>query len=234
MKPFSYLVSLVILFLSLSAIAQNTISSQSMGQTPKQVKVSSNDINAQGKMMWSKDWHRGKVQMKPGNIFRLKAIKINFYTNELQYPATNGTDEMAVSIDNMKKIVLFANDTPDTTAIEATFTVLTDPETKTAAFYQVLNDGKIQLLKHTKVGTSKMRVDPIVGQSTTVYFYTNVDYQIQNDGKLTPLKSLGKSNITEAVPESSSATEWLASNKNKLKKEEDVVALLNYLNGQEK
>ncbi|MEJ0032432.1 MAG: hypothetical protein WDO15_19700 [Bacteroidota bacterium] len=144
-----------------------------------------------------------------------------------------GEGEMAASIENMRKIVIFSNE--DTSKVEATFLVFGDPAQpkNPATFFQVLNNGKIQLLKQTTVGTNKMRVDPIVGQSETVYFYSSNSFYIRKDESMTKLDGLGKNSVFEALPEAATGNEWLAANKNKLKKEGDIVEFLDYLNSKE-
>jgi hypothetical protein len=236
MKVYSILVFVAVLLCCRHASAQlvqNDIGTHSMilNSSTKSVKVDKQYMNVQGKYLWDKDWHRAAVQMKPGNIFRLKAIKVNFLTNELHYP--EGADEMAVPVDNMKRIVMFSNDTGgDTTKIDATFLVLVDPadKNKKQVLFELLTNGNIQLLKQTKVGTNKMRVDPIVGQSETILFYQSLTYYIKRGDTMTPLKGLNKSTVMGAVPEAEANNDWLSANKNKLKKEEDVVAFLTYLN----
>lgn len=228
---------LFILFLSVgiltcapavAQLVQNDIGTHSMIlRGTKTEKVSTSNMNLQGKYLWSKDWHRGSVMMKPGNTIKMKALKLNFYTNEIQYP--DGAEEMAASIENMSRIVVFSNE-GDSTAVAATFVVLRDPETKRETFFEVMNEGNVQLLKQTKVGTNKMKVDPILAQSETIYFYPTSYYFIRKPGKLIALKSLGKSNVLGALPEAASETGWLTENKNKLRKEEDVVVFLKWWN----
>ncbi|HEX8060241.1 MAG TPA: hypothetical protein VF473_04860, partial [Cyclobacteriaceae bacterium] len=162
MKLYAPLVLIAAILFTAPAVAQlvqNDIGTHSMIiNGAKTQKVSTENMNLQGKYLWSKDWHRGTIQMKPGNVIKMKALKLNLFSNEVQYP--DGAQEMAASIEGMKQITVFAND-GDSTKVEATFVVLRDPETKADTFFEVLNEGKIQLLKETRIGTNKMRVDPI-------------------------------------------------------------------------
>src|ERR1044071_5210344 len=117
---------LLALFLSLPAsaqLAQNDIGTHSMiykyndaakiGET-KTVKAD----NILGKYLWSNDYHRAQIIMKPGNIIMMSAVKLNLYTNEIQYPGN--ADEMAASINDVKRILLYSNDPSDTTLVIAT------------------------------------------------------------------------------------------------------------------
>ncbi|MEI9918518.1 MAG: hypothetical protein WDO14_06920 [Bacteroidota bacterium] len=210
--------------------------SQAIAQAPmgmgtisgKTTKIDKNAVLIQGKYLYNKEWQRGAIQMRPGNVIHMKQMKVNFFTDAVEYP--KGNEEMSTTLENVRKVVVFTD--ADSTKVEATFGVFPFGETKNPSFYQVLNDGKFQLMKHNKVGTNKMRVDPIVGQSETLYFYSAVSFYVSRDGKLIELKGLSKSNVFEVVPEAEAASEWLSSHKNKLKKEEDVVALFDYLNSQ--
>lgn len=226
-------------------LAQNDIGTHSMvykyndaakiGET----KTIQSYADVHGKYLWSKEWHRALVIMKPGNSIAMKAVKLNFYTNEIHYPAKQSNnqrdnqDEMAASISNVKRIIVYSNDPSDTTTVVATFDVLPNLETRKDFFYEVMNDGKIQLLKRVRISSNKMSVDPIQNREV-YYFYSKPDYFIRNQAILKPIKALNKSKVFEVIPNAAASKEWLSSNRNKLKNEKDVVAFLNYLNSQGK
>jgi len=228
---------------AVAQLIQNDIGTHSMvfkyndaakiGQT-KELKDYS---NVHGQYLWSNDWHRAAFIMRTGNIVKMKAVKLNFYTNEVHYPGKEG--EMAASIDKVKRIMLYSNDPSDTTALVATFEVLPNNTTHQDFLYEVMNEGRVQLLKRVRISANKMRIDPIQSQET-YYFYQSADYAIRSANAITEIKSLKKVHVFEAVPIASSGTEWfsankwLSGNKNKLKNEKEVVDFINYLNSRNK
>src|ERR1041385_2276267 len=166
-------------------LAQNDIGTHSMvykyndaakiGET----KTIQSYADVHGKYLWSKEWHRALVIMKPGNSIAMKAVKLNFYTN----------------------------DPSDTTTVVATFDVLPNLETRKDFFYEVMNDGKIQLLKRVRISSNKMSVDPIQNREV-YYFYSKPDYFIRNQAILKPIKALNKSKVFEVIPNAAASKEW--------------------------
>jgi hypothetical protein len=218
-------------------LAQNDLGTHSMVYKYNDVtkigetKTIKNYDDVHGRYLWSKDYHRALVIMKPGNMIRMQAARINYYTNEIQYPSKE--NEMASSIKDVKRIFLYSNDPSDTTLVVATFDVLPDLQTRQPFFCQILNNGKIQLLKRVNVKSHNLRVDPIQNRDT-YYFYTATAYFIRNQAILEPIKTLNRSNLYKIIPEASSNKEWLSSKRNKLKNEKDVIAFLDHLNSQDK
>jgi hypothetical protein len=239
MRPFPLLIVLAAVMSSSHAMAQLAVGQNDIGthgmiykyNDPSKIgstkAVKPGDVH--GNYFYSKDWHRALVVMKPGNNYVLKAAKVNYFTNQIHYPGTDTDTEMAVGINNVRRLLLYSNDPADSTSIVAMFDILPNFETKSDFFYQVLNDGDIQLLKGTTVATNKMAVDPMTNRES-YYVYTKQTYFIRRDKALKPLKSLSKSSVFEIVPDTFTGKEWLTAHKNKLKKEEDVIAFLMFLN----
>ncbi|MEJ0032433.1 MAG: hypothetical protein WDO15_19705 [Bacteroidota bacterium] len=95
MKVHTILVFVAVLLCIIPATAQlvnNDIAAHSMilNSSSKTTKIDKQYINVQGKYLYDKDWHKGAVQMKPGNIFRMRQVKVNFLTNQLHYPEGGG------------------------------------------------------------------------------------------------------------------------------------------------
>lgn len=235
MKNYSLHAFLAIVLSSPPAIAQlinNDIAAHSMiykyndASKIGENKVSNDYSQVHGKYLWSNDWHRAAIIMKPGNIVKMNAVRLNFYTNEVHYPG--GRNDMAASIDKVKKILLYSSDPADTTFVIATFEVLPDPRTKQNVFYEVMNDGNIQLLKRVAISSNRMRIDPIQSKET-FYLYSDIHYFIRNDKTLTEIRKLRKSTVFEAVPIALTGKEWLETYKNNLKTEKEVADFLSYL-----
>lgn len=236
MKTFS-LTALVIIFFTRTSLAQmgqfeynnnfrnvryNDVAS--MGRKP--ADVSYRDVS--GKYLWDIDWNPAIIVMKANNAIKLKDTRINLYSNEIHYK--NGNEEMAAGVDNVKQVILFSNG-PDSTKVVAVFDVLPNSAKKNV-FYEVLNDGKIQLLRRVTILMKKDRYDPSKG-TDEYHFDGTPDYFIRMES-LKPIKGISKSSVLEVVPTTPEDQEWLDKNKNKLKRVDDVVEFLNYLNAKNK
>jgi len=72
----------------------------------------------------------------------------------------------------------------------------------------------------------------LLGKNVTSFFKKTY-YGIYNNGKTIPLKGLDKNSVLDAIPFNASVQPWIKNTKNKLKSEEDFIALLNYYNSLE-
>lgn len=128
--------------------------------------------------------------------------------------------------------IVFLN-SKDATKISAVFAVLPDYiDNKPAGFFRVFNNGAYQLILLQKNLVKVSPFDPLLGKNVTSFFKKTY-YGIYNNGKTIPLKDLDKNSILEAIPFNASVQPWIKNTKNKLKSEEDFIALLNYYNSLE-
>ncbi len=182
-----------------------------------------------GKYLWQEEWNPAILVLTSGKSYKVKRAKLNFYTDDVIYVDNNLT-ELAAQTGLVKKIIFFSPS--DTSNAIGTFIQLTRKSSDGKEhFYQLLNDGKIQLLKSNTITLRKGTYDPMVGKDQ-YSFSSTYDYFLSNSGTINPLKSISKSSIFLVLNLDNNYNEWLTSTKNKLKSEADVVLFLNYLNAQ--
>jgi len=125
--------------------------------------------------------------------------------------------------------IVFLN-SKDATKVLAVFAVLPDYiDNKPAGFYRVFNNGVYQLILLQKNLVKVSPFDPLTGKNTTSFF-TKSYYGIYTNGKTMPLKALDRNSILSVIPFNASVEPWIKNTKNKLKSEEDIIALLTYYN----
>jgi hypothetical protein len=195
----------------------------------KNVDVDYRDVG--GRYLWSNDWSPAMIIMKGGNATKMRSVRLNLYSNEIHYLTSEG--EMAAGIEKVRRVIVYSNSPSDSTTIVGAFDVFPNLATRKECFNEIMNEGSIQLLRRATVTIKKERFDPATGKDE-FYFHSTYEYFVRNEKILKPLKSFGKNNIFEVVPQASSEEAWLSSNKNKLRKSEDVVDFFTYLNKKNK
>jgi hypothetical protein len=241
MRLFSMLVG-SLLFTSTLHAQNLTIDISNPGQGPSSGMVRITNVSAigdkkatglnyedvEGTPFWDEHWNSAILYFKSGAIYKLPKAKLNLYTSEVHY-ANEKDGELVAETSLIDKIV-FLN-SKDTTKILAVFAALPDYiDNKPAGFYRVFNNGAFQLILLQKNLVKVSPFDPLLGKNITSFF-TKYYYGIYNNGKTIPLKGLDKNSVLAAIPFNVEA--WVKNTKNKLKSEEDFIALLNYYNSLE-
>jgi len=186
--------------------------------------------DVEGTPFWDEHWNSAILYFKSGAIYKLPKAKLNLYTSEVHYENENGS-ELVAETNLIDKIAFL--DSKDATKILAVFAALPDYiDNKPAGFYRVFNNGAYQLILLQKNLVKVSPYDALLQKSTTSFFKKTY-YGIYNNGKTIPLKSLDKNSIIAALPFNASVEPWIKNTKNKLKSEEDFIALLNYYNSLE-
>jgi hypothetical protein len=186
--------------------------------------------DVEGTPFWDEHWNSAILYFKSGAIYKLPKAKLNLYTTELHYE--NEKDGELVAETSLIDKIVFLNN-KDATKISAVFAVLPDYiDNKPAGFFRVFNNGAYQLILLQKNLVKVSPFDPLTGKNITSFF-TKSYYGIYNNGKTIPLKSLDRNSILAAIPFNARVEPWIKNNKNKLKSEEDIIALLNYYNSLE-
>jgi len=186
--------------------------------------------DVEGTPFWDEHWNSAILYFKSGAIYKLPKAKLNLYTTEVHY--TNEKDGELVAETSLIDKIVFLN-SKDATKISAVFAVLPDYiDNKPAGFFRVFNNGAYQLILLQKSLVKVSPFDPLTGKNITSFF-TKSYYGIYNNGKTIPLKSLDRNSLLAAIPFNASVEPWIKNNKNKLKSEEDIIALLNYYNSLE-
>jgi len=183
-----------------------------------------------GRCYWGNEWTPALLTLKGGNFVKMPKVKLNLFTNDIHYIDKNGSELVAQS-GLVKRMILYSN--RDTLEIIAIFQSLANKASDyKEAFFEILNEGKIQLLKKTTVNLSKQDYDPSVGKAE-YKFISSTDYFIKDDNKVTIFKKFSKTALFSMINPSNESEKWLVSNENKLKTEADVIAFLNFSNKEE-
>ncbi len=178
-----------------------------------------------GNCFWGEDWNPALLVLKKGGSVKLKKVKLNLYTNDIHYTDNTGAELIAST--KITEVLFY--DRTDTAKISSMFKwfaafAFHDKE----SFIQVLNEGKIQLLKNYTVLLNK-EYDPINTRSE-YRFTTHVNYFLLEEGKIEPVKSLNKSELFSLLKPAKEQEVWLKTNKNRLRNEANAIEFLSYLN----
>jgi len=184
------------------------------------------DVN--GNPYYDTRWRRALLVLQNGEAIKANKVKLNLYNWEVRYIDSAGA-ELVATAGAIKNIVFI--DSRDTNKISAVFQAMARQSAQgPPRFVQVLNQGAIGLLKLTEVGMAKLEYDALAAKDQ-YNFQPKVSYFVMNNGIAMPLKVLNKENVFSAVPPLAGTESWLNDNKNKLKKESEVVNYFNYYNG---
>lgn len=193
--------------------------------TEKRAAVNYEDVS--GTPYFNSKWLPA-VLILAGNVsLKLDKVRLDLYTAEISYIDSTGK-EMVAGSDVVKKV--FFIDSRDTLKNTAVFQKINGVEGKPqGAYIQVLNSGKVELLKFSQVVTNNSGYDALAGKDK-ISFVPKVDYYVLNDGVVNPLKTFGKDAVLAIVPANNVAQAWLDTNKNKLKTEADIIKFFIYCN----
>ncbi len=198
---------------------------ETLGQ--KQISsINYDDFN--GSPFWDTKWNVAFITLKSGAIVKAVKIKLNLYTGDMHYiDLMKG--ELAAEAGSIRKIIMFKGE--DTTKILASFKYLIDTSSSNNySFYRVLNAGDISLLELKKCLVKESPYDPMTGRRQKSFF-TKSSYAIYKDETVLAVKSLDASTVLKIIaPASQEFENWLATNKNKLKNEKDVIKFFDYYN----
>jgi hypothetical protein len=173
-------------------------------------------------------WSKAFLYLKNGNLIKIDRVKLNMFTNEVDYMNNNNV-EMVLEAFNFKKIVIMKQeDTSHIASIFECFPDMTDA-TKGEAFYRVLNGGTVQLYALDKTILKTGAYDPLLGKEPKSFF-TKKFYAITNAGAFSPLKILDRNTILPIVKSHQADEDWLDGSHNKLKSEKEVIAFFEFFN----
>jgi len=182
-----------------------------------------------GSPFWKEEWGAAAIVLQDGRAVQVDKVRLNFYTNDVHYRVGNGP-ELVAKTGSVKEIAFLNNN--DLTKPVAYFESFRDVKSahnaNQAPFCQVLNQGNVQLLKLVSVNLDK-KFD-FAGGKMQSNFYSNTEYYLLRDSIFFPLKKINKENILAFVIPDADAQSWLATSKNKLNSEKDVVDFLAYYN----
>jgi len=168
------------------------------------------------------------ILLLAGNVsLKLEKVRLDLYTAEISYIDSTGK-EMVAGNDVVKK--LYFIDSKDTSKNTAVFQKINGVEGKPqGAYIQVLNSGKVQLLKFIQVVINNSGYDALAGKDK-ISFVPKTAYYILNDGIVSALKIFTRDAVLAIVPANNVGQSWLETNKNKLKTEADIIGFFTYYN----
>jgi hypothetical protein len=180
-----------------------------------------------GTPFWS-DEYKLAVLYSGNNRVSIRPVKLNLATNEI-YFFKNDEELVLENVDVTKLIFYKGKDTSEIiTAFIRRVSDLFLWNKKTDDFIQVLNQGKYQLLKHTKriVGDA----DSLFGTQKKYFFEDELNYFLKVNDKVEKVKKMNEEYILSLLPSSSNYKAWIKENNINFKKEDDVIRFLNYYN----
>ncbi|MFM2145940.1 MAG: hypothetical protein RL732_776 [Bacteroidota bacterium] len=189
-----------------------------------------------GSPFWKDEFQLATLLDKYNRKLIKAPAKLNLLTNEVYF--INPQGEVRVPNAGLVAKVLFhSNDTGIQSVIvfENNLPVLveTNPNAANPPFVQVINNGSVQLLKYRKVQIAK--ADSLFGTLKRYYFSSQTIYFLNRDnGQTIKLRKLNEETVTDQLKPDADERTWIKMNRLNLKKEEDVIQFLNYLNTRRK
>jgi len=187
----------------------------------KRNTVSYSDI--EGSAYWNENWNPAIIYFNNGSKAKINNAKLNFYTDEIHYLNTDGT-ELAVSNEGITHLV-FLNKNNLSQPIASFAKLINHTTGNGTAFYKVLNAGLYQLILLQKQLVKTSPYDPILGKSISI-FYSKKSYAIYNEGKVIALEDLNKKSIIDCLANDPNLQDLLKEVKSKLKSEKEVADFL--------
>jgi hypothetical protein len=168
------------------------------------------------------------IVLKSGIIYPFKKARMNLYDNTLVVLEDNGREQLvtgnitkiifeSVLIDQSSKRVVFQKGFPAINGRDSTI------------YYEVLDSGKLKLIKHYKVSFSDKR--SYGDANMTRVFEQEQTFYIVLPGKIIRQIEKGKEDFLSALPDKRSEIEkYIDEKKIKCKKEKDWIDLVSYYN----
>lgn len=185
-----------------------------------------------GSPFWKDEFLMATLISKDNQVLTKAPVKLNLYTNEVYFK--NAAGEVRVPNKGLvTKILFYGTDT--SRQVMAVFEnnlpniAETNPNAENPSYVQVMNNGEVQLLKYIKM--QFITADSLFGTMKRYYFSDRVFYFLNTKyGQTFKLKKLNIESVTDQLNLDSGEREWIRKNQLSLKKEEEVVEFLNYLN----
>jgi hypothetical protein len=192
--------------------------------------VDYSDVN--GTCFWNQNWLRAKVVMKNGAIINVPKAKLNLYSNELHYLNEAGAER---SVRNgVDTVIFYSSAGASKLGIFKSFSgvflndkdaLINDKE----VYAQILVSGKTQFLKVTSIKLIQRDTDPFL-KKPEWRFEPKEKYFLERKGNTHELKGLNKNYLFALIEKEDNDDNWLKTQKNKLRNENDIIAFLFYRN----
>jgi hypothetical protein len=159
-------------------------------------------------------------------------VRMNFATDEFHFM---WKEQELVAGDNDKVTLIVFHNNNDTSSVGTIFiknvpNLVLDRKPLTA-FVQVMNLGKLQLLKYTSRRVYPAE-DSLFGTQKRYVFKDVYFYFLKTDDKVEKIRKLDTEHVLAIMPRASAYKNWINQNNLNFRKEEDLVLFLNYYNSQ--
>lgn len=189
-----------------------------------------------GTPFWSDEFRLASLLNKDNQLLTKAPVKLNLYTNEVYFKNLQG-EVRVPSPGLVTKIVFHREDS--TKSVLAVFEnslpalVETNPNASNSSYVQVMNSGDVQLLKYIKM--KLVTADSLFGTMKRYYFSDQIQYFLNTKyGQTFKLKKLSSEILAERLNLDDEERAWISNNQLSLKKEDEVIRFLTYLNAHRK
>lgn len=179
-----------------------------------------------GSPFFNPEWTSGNLLLSNKRNYVGVLVKINLQTDRVHYQYQETKAERVAGEGIVHEIEIKDPTQLDTIRFRCQYPPVDKHDTKT--FYQVLVDGKIQLLKQIK----KIFIEEKAFNSATVTrrFDTDKSYYSFKDEKMVRLKRT-KQSVLEALADQKEAVEkFISNNKLSIKSDQDLVKIFSFYN----
>lgn len=207
-----------ILLVSITIVSSNAQST--LSDANGRALVSAKNPEIEGSPYLYDDWKNGSVKLTNGTVYDNSELKVDLLENHLLFKGSN--NEPLMFSESVKEFILFLdNDKTHGKLYRYGYD-------NTMDFYEVLVDGKCQLLKlHKKSIGAKASY----ASSTTVKMILDaINYYIYKSGSLITVKKDKKSVLSALGDKQAELESYIKTNNIKFKDENDIVKLVTYYN----
>lgn len=186
------------------------------------------EYNAEGSPYFSDRYCNANIKVMNGKHYRDMPVKLNLLDNRVIYRAPNGSEMEAIT--PLESIHFNACDGRSTMTLFRSGYPLTG-QLNERTYYQVLDSGKLQLLKYWRVQYTDQK--PYSSAVTIRKFDVKPEYYAYRPE--TGMVKLEKGNETALdilLEKKNKASQFVNEQRLKLRKEDDLVKLFAFLNGQ--
>lgn len=187
---------------------------------------SKNYVNVEGSPYLTDDWVKGDIMLANGRNYNDVSLKYDMSDGQLYYQTK--PEETLVFIDLVKefKVPVMVNSKKIEKLFRSGYPAVTGGTEK--SFYEVVGDGKTQLLKQNIKTISEYK--EYNSSTITKKFDDNIKYFLFTNGKLIPVKKDKKSILTAIGDKQPEMEAYIKTNNLNLKNDEDAAKLIIYYN----
>ena len=182
-------------------------------------RISYNRIK--GSPFWRDSWQEADLYTVNGKI-GTAPVKVNLATNEIYFQREDG--EWVLQDNDIVRVAL----KKDSIELQRSIPNLFLNKKKLDDFVIVLNKGPYQLLKYIRRTLNS--ADSLFGTQKRYFFHDDVYYFVSTKDMIQPVKKLNEENFLAVLPLSSQFKDWIAAQKLRFKKEEDLLIFLHFYN----